>query len=58
MIADMLVSKTPIIIDSDRFMKTLDEIRRDTDKLKNLSNVEMRNKYNGRVNARIESRLV
>ena len=55
-LADKVVSKTPIIVSSDKFMKTLDEVRRKTDKFK-ISNVELRNKYNGRVNARIESRL-
>lgn len=57
-LADKVVSKTPIIVSSDKFMKTLDEVRRETDKfMKTLGNVELRNKYNGRVNARIESRL-
>lgn len=52
-ISDRIVSKKPIIIDSNKFMETVNDVRRETDEYLNLTNVELKNKYNGRVNDRI-----
>ena len=51
--SDRIVSKKPIIINSNKFMDVLSDVRRETDELLNLTNVELKNKYNGRVNDRI-----
>ena len=51
--SDRIVSKKPIIIDSTKFMDVLADVRQETDELLNLTNVELKNKYNGRVNDRI-----
>lgn len=51
--SDRIVSKKPIIIDSNKFMDVLTSVRQETDEYLNLTNVELKNKYNGRVNDRI-----
>ena len=51
--SDRIVSKKPIIIDSNKFMDVLIAVRQETDQYLNLTNVELKNKYNGRVNDRI-----
>jgi integrase len=48
-----MVSKTPIFIDSGKFMEIVGEVRKTTDKFKSLSNAEIVGKYNSRVNERI-----
>ena len=51
--SDRIISKKPIIIDSNKFIDVLTSVRKETDKYLNLTNVELKNKYNGRVNDRI-----
>ena len=51
--SDRIISKKPIIIDSNKFIDVLTSVRQETDKYLNLTNVELKNKYNGRVNDRI-----
>jgi integrase len=55
--SDKIVAKNPIIIDGVRFMRTLEDVRKETDKFKSLSNEKMREKYNGAVNKRIDEYL-
>lgn len=52
-----VVAKRPIIVDSDMWIKTLDEVRTQTDEYKNLTNVAMSNRYLERVNERISEYL-
>ena len=49
---DKIVTKTPIIISSDRFMDVLSEVRAVTDKL-DLDNEDMTAKYDANINKRI-----
>ena len=52
-----IVSKTPIFIDSGKFMEIVGEVRKTTDKFKSLSNAEIVGKYNSKVNERIVTYL-
>ena len=51
--AEKIVSKTPIFIDSGKFMELVGEVRKTTDKFKSLSNAEIVGKFNSKVNERI-----
>jgi hypothetical protein len=55
--SDKIVPKSPIVIDGVRFMEALTAVRKETDKFKSLSNEKMREKYNGKVNLRIQEYL-
>ena len=55
--AEKIVSKTPIFIDSGKFMEIVGDVRKTTDKLLNLTNAEIVGKYNSKVNERIVTYL-
>jgi uncharacterized membrane protein YcgQ (UPF0703/DUF1980 family) len=56
-IDDKVVSKRPIKITPNRFMDKLKIVRAETDKYLDLTNIKLREKYNSKVNDRIQQYL-